>query len=292
MPANGERHGRRGAPTAPGWPGIPRECVVAVRIELAKGRCQVGSGYLVSPNCVLTAWHCTVDKRNPKIPVDSVQVIGRVGSDRVSVVIESAHVTSEPKLDIAVLELNPPWGGGSEWDTPDWARVDRSATGEVADCEAVGFPLWQMDPTDKRRSIAELRGTIRRLEDATPQDNFLVFRDDKLSDVGVPESVLPDDKKSGSVWGGLSGALAVEASASSSSTTPGRGVRRSVYSRSNGWSRPRQPTVVRSQKRSLSPLSTDSPGLSRIPRVLSCKQSTTLSGFLPCWVSCRAGNGR
>jgi len=203
--ANGGRHGRRGDPTVREWTGIPRERVVAVRIKLADGRWQVGSGYLVSPNCVLTAWHCTVDKRNPEIPVRSVQV---VGGGRKSVVIAPENITSEPELDIAVLRLpKSPWGGGSEWGAPDWARVDRSATGKVADCEAVGFPLWQMDPTDETRSIAELRGTIRRLEDATSRDKFLVFRDVELSDVGVPESVRPLDKNSRSVWGGLSGAL-------------------------------------------------------------------------------------
>ena len=46
------------------WAGVPADRVVAVVAELASGRTQWGSGFLVTAGLVLTAWHCTVDKES------------------------------------------------------------------------------------------------------------------------------------------------------------------------------------------------------------------------------------
>jgi TPR repeat protein len=75
----------------------------------------------------------------------------------------------------------------------------------LRDCEAVGFPLWQLDPHDGGRNAAELHGTIRLTEDV--ESGLLVLRDSLLNDVTIPSTVATDDLADGSPWGGLSGAL-------------------------------------------------------------------------------------
>lgn len=52
-----------------GWQGIPIDRVVAVVARLANGLEQVGSGYLVGGWRVLTAEHCTRDKKTGQPPV-------------------------------------------------------------------------------------------------------------------------------------------------------------------------------------------------------------------------------
>ena len=83
--------------------------------------------------------------------------------------------------------------------------MDRSRSGELRDCEAVGFPLWQLDPRDQQRNAAELHGTIRMTEDV--ESGFLVMRDPLLTDVAIPGTATTRDRAEGSPWGGLSGAL-------------------------------------------------------------------------------------
>lgn len=94
---------------------------------------------------------------------------------------------------------------GPVLEPPVFGRVDRSRSGELHGCEAVGFPLWQLDPRDQQRNAAELHGTIRATEDA--ESGLLVLRDPLLNDVGVPPAAAAEDRAEGSVWGGLSGAL-------------------------------------------------------------------------------------
>lgn len=62
--------------------------------------------------------------------------------------------------------------------TPLYSRVDRTYSGELAGCEAIGYPLWQLDPVDHQRSAAELHGTIRKTEDAESQ--YLLLRSRRI----------------------------------------------------------------------------------------------------------------
>ena len=157
---------------------------------------------------VVTAWHCTVDKDSDTgAAAVSLEVVRESDGARANVTTCAAS----PGLDVAALTLDePPWDG--QWETPQFARLDRTTAGELTDCQAVGYPLFQRDDTDRQRNVAELHGAIRQLEDAA--SGFLLLRDEKLNDVhdpkrdmNIPTSVTGTDLKPGSAWGGLSGAL-------------------------------------------------------------------------------------
>jgi hypothetical protein len=86
-----------------------------------------------------------------------------------------------------------------------FGQLDRSSSGRIDDAEAVGFPLWQVDPGDEHRDGAELRGEIR-LTDGW-EKGVLVLHDHLRENVTAPPTAAPADKQPGSPWGGLSGAL-------------------------------------------------------------------------------------
>ena len=100
---------------------------------------------------------------------------------------------------------DPAWAEAAALEPPRFGRVDRSRSGELRDCTAVGFPLWQLDPRDQQRNAAELHGTIRVTEDV--ESGLLVMRDPLLDDVAIPGTAAAEDRAEGSPWGGLSGAL-------------------------------------------------------------------------------------
>jgi TPR repeat protein len=183
-----------------GWQGIPLDRVVAVVASLVNGLEQVGSGYLVGGRLVLTAEHCTRDKRTGQ-PPQSLRVIrasdGRPAAATVRV--------ASPEVDVAVLDVSDgPWP--PDLPAPRFGRVDRARSGELTGCEAIGYPLWQFDPTDQQRSTAELHGTIRKTEDF--ESSHLLLRDPLLMTVAAPPiTVGVDDADRASPWGGLSGAL-------------------------------------------------------------------------------------
>jgi Trypsin-like peptidase domain/Sel1 repeat len=192
-----------------GWQGIPIDRVVAVVASLENGLEQVGSGYLVGGRLVLTAEHCTRDKKTGQ-PPSSLRVV------RASDGLEAgARVRVASRVvDVAVLDLhdNAQWPTGLS--APLFSRVDRTYSGELVGCEAIGYPLWQLDPVDHQRSTAELHGTIRRTEDAESQ--YLLLRDPLLASVGTPQAAaeaVGSDAEMASLWGGLSGALVFYASA-------------------------------------------------------------------------------
>ena len=181
------------------WDGVPSDRVVAVVAGLDTGQVQIGSGYLVTERLVLTAGHCSVDKKTGR-PSTRLWVTRRSDGSEA----EAALVAAGTALDVAVLEVeDPPWEGRLASGSPRFGRVDRTHTGELRDCQAVGFPLWQFDPAEHGRNAAELHGTIRVTEDA--ESGLLVMRDALLSDVA--RGATPGGQADVSSWGGLSGAL-------------------------------------------------------------------------------------
>ena len=172
--------------------GVPAGRVVAVIAHLKDGRTQWRSGFLVTHDRVVTALHCTVDKESKT----------RQAALSLEVIRESdgapANVTSwasSRDLDITGLGLDdpPPWA--RPWDRIQFARVPRDVSAQLVDCTAVGYPLFQRDPTDRQRNAAELHGTIRQMDDAA--SGFLRMRDPALRDVLVPPSVTGPDRELG-----------------------------------------------------------------------------------------------
>jgi hypothetical protein len=182
--------------------GIPSDRVVAVLASLDTGQVQIGSGYLVTEGLVLTARHCAVDKKTNR-PAWKLTVARRSGGPEVAAMLHAAS----PGLDVAVLAVKDlPWTVPVTSGEPRFGRVDRSRTAELRDCEAVGFPLWQVDPQDRGRNAAELHGTIRVTEDL--ESGLLVMRDPLLIDVTAPSpGNAANDQTAEPPWGGLSGAL-------------------------------------------------------------------------------------
>ena len=179
------------------WAGVPADRVVAVVAELASGLTQWGSGFLVTGDRVLTAWHCTVDKKSGAVPI-SLSVFRK--ADGAAAVVD--RVVSSQALDVAVLELGAhPWAG--EWESLKYGRVDRSRAGVLEDCQAIGYPLFQADRADRQRNTAELHGDIRRTDEA--ESGFLLLRDRDLETVSSSDEALADGGSN--PWGGLSGAL-------------------------------------------------------------------------------------
>ncbi len=182
------------------WAGIPSDRVMAVVASLDTGQVQIGSGYLVTERLVLTAWHCAMDKKTGR-PARKLQVACRSGGPETAATLLAA----QSELDVAVLAVeDPPWAVPAASDPPRFGRMDRFS-GELPYSQAIGFPLWQVDPEDLGRNASELHGTIRTTADPGP--GFLVMRDPLLHYVAIPGSVSPGDLAEKSPWGGLSGAL-------------------------------------------------------------------------------------
>jgi WD40 repeat protein len=188
--------------------GIPRERVVAVVAALPGNREQIGSGYLVGERLVLTAAHCTRDKATGAVPL-GLRVIRATDGATAEVIDLTVDVVAARTLDVAVVRLtNTPWG--SDLSAPMFARVDRSHSGMLIDCAAIGYPLFQRAPDRRARRTAELHGTIYQTDEA--EVGRLLLREPLLTSVGQeePESRV-GVKDGGSMWGGLSGALVFHA---------------------------------------------------------------------------------
>jgi hypothetical protein len=167
---------------------------------LPNGRQQVGSGYLIDSQTVLTVEHCTRDKTRGD-PARALLVICSLDGRTV----EAAVRASSPNVDIAVLDV-PGLGITGETPPVTFGRVDRTHSGELRECEAIGYPLWQLDVAEQQRNRAEVRGTIRRAEGAEME--YLVLRDQLLESVAVPATVdVAESGAARSTWGGISGAL-------------------------------------------------------------------------------------
>jgi TPR repeat protein len=183
------------------WAGIPSDRVTAVLASLDTGRVQIGSGYLVTERLVLTAWHCAIDEKTGR-PASKLQVVCRPGGPEA----DATLLAAQPDLDVAVLAVeDPPWAVPVVSEPPKFGRVDRSLSGDLHYCQAIGFPLWQVDPEDQVPQAAELHGTVQMT--AEPGPGFLVMRDPLLHHVTIPWSSTAEDRAGKSPWGGLSGAL-------------------------------------------------------------------------------------
>jgi len=182
------------------WPGIPADRVVAVVASLRTGMVQVGSGYLLGPTAVLSARHCTLDKKTG-LAATALRVVRLSDGAQASASISSAS------LDVTVLSVPEAasWGETAGLRPPPFGQVDVTHSGELYDCRAVGFPLWQFDSRQQHRAAAQVHGVIRTMEGS--EAGMLVLRDPLLWDVAVPEGVTQEDLGQGSPWGGLSGAL-------------------------------------------------------------------------------------
>jgi TPR repeat protein len=178
--------------------------VVAVEATLAGGRVQTGTGFLVGGRLVLTAAHCTQNKRTKK-PAVALQVV-RAGAAGSAPVVDKV-VCSE--LDVAVLVLadSAPW----EPTLPAvvFAKVDRSHLGMLENCEGIGYPLFQRDPKKGSRYTSEVHGTIYLTDEA--ETGRLLMREPLIHPGVLPKQAaggfgVSDDGPL-SPWGGLSGAL-------------------------------------------------------------------------------------
>src|SRR5271166_3464598 len=108
---------------------VTRDRVVAVIAAFADGREQVGSGYLVSGQLVLTAAHCTWDKKTREVPIRRWVIRASDGRGA-----DVAEVITDPDLDVAVPRLGPvPWP--TDIPTPVFAIVDRIHAGMLQDCQ-------------------------------------------------------------------------------------------------------------------------------------------------------------
>jgi len=190
-------------------PGPANDRVVAVVVHASETREKWGTGYLISPDEVLTAWHCTVDDpANPDETPDRRVTVRRKSPDGTWEQSSVSHIIGSRKrngagwgLDIALLTLaDPPWRDAG-WKLPTFARCDRSGAGSLRDCEAVGYPRHAIDPTQEL-STASLSGTIRLAEGANDAQEHLILRDAEIGAVWAP--LGPADS---SPWDGLSGSL-------------------------------------------------------------------------------------
>ena len=185
--------------------GVARGRVVAVVATLPGGRQQLGSGYLVGDRLVLTAEHCTRDKLSDDSKAIRLHVICATDGASADVKIAGASRV----LDVAVLHLvdSVPWA--TEMRAPVYARVDRTHTGMLTDCQAIGYPLMQRDPDKKTRDTAELHGTIYTTDEA--ESGRLLMREPLVRPGPVidpnADPTASHQQGHSSPWGGLSGAL-------------------------------------------------------------------------------------
>ncbi|WP_330254203.1 trypsin-like peptidase domain-containing protein [Nocardia sp. NBC_00565] len=191
--------------------------VVAVVVSLPGNRSQVGSGFLIAPRLVVTARHCTRNKLTGQYGL-GIRVIR--ASDGKFLRIPNSSVSAAPDLDIAVIRLPEHQDWSSDTPQPELARVRRDVTGILSDCVAVGFPIFQRDPKDATRQLAELHGIIYQLDGV--ESNYLLMREPLVRPVlDAPQTSIADRNKPYSngtdrriqepAWGGLSGAVVFHA---------------------------------------------------------------------------------
>jgi tetratricopeptide (TPR) repeat protein len=171
--------------------------VVAVFADLDTGQTEVGSGYLLDARRVLTARHCTYDKVTGR-PATALRV-SRASDGAIAV---ASVQEASSALDVALLVIpgEPPWGSDLPGGPVTFGKVDRERSGQLDDCEAVGYPLWQATGSGAYWDLAELHGYIYALEGRGSER--LVLREPRLERVGSSSG----SSAVGKAWQGLSGA--------------------------------------------------------------------------------------
>ncbi|MFA1550894.1 tetratricopeptide repeat protein [Actinomadura chokoriensis] len=152
------------------------------------GRWSVGSGCLVGGRWVLSAAHNVLDAEALLVrPVDETEHPAEL------------VMLDEPR-DLALLQVT---GESFLLDLPPvrFARVDRSRTGVIESCWAIGFPRWKERPgepgTVPRRDSAQVDGDI-------PTGSNLRTNLIELRTTSAPR---PSGRRGLSEWQGMSGAV-------------------------------------------------------------------------------------
>lgn len=181
-------------------PGIALNRVVAVLAHLPNGGYKTGSGYLIDGRHVLTAKHCTCDKLIGA-EAQQVQVFRATGGPSGKVV----DIVRSRKLDVALLRLDEETPWAEDMPRPVYARIDRTHSGVLDNCECIGFPQMQSDP-DRGRHTLEYHGVANQTDGA--DTGRLLIRDERIHPGPI------DNPGAGSAasdkyepWGGLSGAV-------------------------------------------------------------------------------------
>ena len=161
-------------------PGIALNRVVAVLAHLPNGGYKTGSGYLIDGWHVLTAKHCTCD-RLVGAEAQQVQVFRATGGAGGRVV----DIVRSRKLDVALLRLDgeTPWA--EDMPRPVYARIDRTHSGELDNCECIGFPQMQSDP-DMGRHTLEYHGVANQTDGA--DTGRLLIRDERIHPGPIDDS--------------------------------------------------------------------------------------------------------
>jgi tetratricopeptide (TPR) repeat protein len=179
--------------------------VVAVVAVLSGGREQVGSGYVVAERLVLTAAHCTQDRLSGA-SAESIHV--QRADDGAQVAVDPARLTIAKDADMAIIHLEEA-GFTAGMPMVCFARVRREP-GVLSDCTAIGYPLFQFDHKEQRFFTAELHGEIHQTDGH--ELGRLLMRDPTTVPGGPASAqgltlVAESRDASGSIWGGLSGAV-------------------------------------------------------------------------------------
>lgn len=178
--------------------------VVLVRYQKASSRGlrgrYVGSGLLVNDRTVLTADHVAEGTAHSCSGPGWTRPVARVLRTR------------DPWVDLAVIELAEHVAG---IEPLGFARLDRTRVAEVTGCHAVGYPRWKR--TDARYT-AQITGVVPTAEnlaaDAPGAPTEGAVRRGLLTLVGQRNPAVPPipagqgalSERSGSPWGGMSGA--------------------------------------------------------------------------------------
>jgi Trypsin-like peptidase domain len=168
--------------------------VALIRYRGPEGSWCIGSGLLVSNRHVLTADHVAEGDGH------------RVKCGNVEIEVSEMLRSRDPAVDLAVLTLSEAAGALGPLSC---GQVDRSQVDRIAGCVAVGFPRWKKD--GDTRQTAQVRGWVPTAEglqstaDAGLRSGFLTLVGDRVP--GVPP-ILDEELhgRSGSPWGGMSGA--------------------------------------------------------------------------------------
>ncbi|MFI9503823.1 trypsin-like peptidase domain-containing protein [Nocardia sp. NPDC052566] len=183
---------------------IRNDRVVAVFAHFDRGRTQIGSGFVVAPGLVLTAWHCTVDRESNAEP--SKVTVARLTD---GATVRAIRGAASPSLDLAVLTLPADCDWAAVLAPVRFGRTDITFGEVLTGCAAVGFPLWQRESAD--RCSGTVRGDIRTSDGVNT--GLWQLRDPETRTVALPpewEAEHPREPPSGnrpSPWAGLSGAL-------------------------------------------------------------------------------------